>query len=696
MRVSLSVLAAVLASNQRNVLLVSAFQPSSDFNRQHRSSQQHQDPNHPRQSSRLNDASAMPYLSSWKLLPEGNIQGIIFGHPSLEDGDAVTTSQITDSQGASENQIIQTESGSHYLLGRRDDWSDDEQIAIEREESFRTNVAAPVLGSAIFAAGAVGLGGLDGESARFDTAAPAQAFKEMSVASLSQFQNSAKSLGESIDMPYLASQVSEAEKQFQAATENMFKQKGPEFNNVAAPTVVANQEDAAQKFEQALSVAAKKVAIEKKALNELVAWEKFVDKEIAKEKVETEVMKSASSAAAKALSENNFDAAQAATERAQMARAAVMELQAERETAVLAEESAEAEELLAEQDVMKVISEIKQMASLYSAKVAGLKPTDALYYLEELRSSPVLGEYLSTKEGQTAVGSLLAAATTGAVWAGSFGTGKKYEEEEESAASAAASSTTKKAVSEPTPVITAAKSTTAPIASTGSNGAVAATAESTAVPVTHIESTETTTKSAWGSYLDVLGSYGSGAAVVPSSYSPFGRKSAGMTSHSNLYSPPGAEYALPVSAAPSSPTVSAATAETTTVTTTTTTTTTQTAAPTPIKTTAAHDQPLKMSGSSGYLDALSGPPGAAVMTSYSPFAPKSPASPKPEIAAHIRLAYKEWCEYYGKKSDDSRMQIFAKNFADAKEFYKESGRALLLNEYADLSASEYKLLPNAA
>ena len=87
------------------------------------------------------------------------------------------------------------------------------------------------------------------------------------------------------------------------------------------------------------------------------------------------------------------------------------------------------------------------------------------------------------------------------------------------------------------------------------------------------------------------------------------------------------------------------------------------------------------------------------MTSYSPFAPKSPvtvAAKQPEIAAHIRLAYNEWCEYYGKNSEESRLQIFADNFAQAKEFYKESGRALLLNEYADLTASEYKMLPNTA
>ncbi|CAJ1951836.1 unnamed protein product [Cylindrotheca closterium] len=737
MRVSLAVLAASLASNQHNAILVSAFQPPTDLNHQHppNTEQQQQDPNHPRQSTRLNDASAMPYdasavpyLSNWKLLPEGNIQGVIFGHPVLENGDVVTTSQIKDLKNPSENQIIQTESGSHYLLRDRD--------VDETRNNFNHKVAGPLLGGAVFAAGAVGLV-MDGESARFDTAAPAQAFKEMSAVSIKQFQNSAQSveesidlpylaskvseaekqfqaarenmfqnsaqsLGESINLPYLASQVTEAEKQFQAARENMFKQKGPE-SNAAAASVVAKQQDT-QKFEQALSVAAEKVAVEKAALTEKVAWEKFVQNEIAKEKADTEVISSASSAAAKALSENKFDEAKAAFEKAQMARADLKELQAERESATLAEENAEAEEMFAEQDVMKIIREIRQMATMYTAKAASLKPADALYYLEELKINPKLAEYMSTEERQVALGALAAAAATGTALAGSsFASGKKEDEKEvtstspmesstttkkmttppkqATSASPVASSSTKKKAPEPAraqsaPAVVAAKSTATHAASAASSTAASSTAA---------------TKSTWGSYLDVLGSYGCGSSVVPSSYSPFGKKSTGMTSHTSLYGPPIAEHASPVAAAPTH-TTAAATAATTTTT------------RSPTAHAPAQEKP-RSSGNSGYLDALSGPPGAAVMTSYSPFAPKKsqvspPTKPdipeKPDIPAHIRLAYKEWCEYYGKKNEEFRLEVFAQNFADAKEFYKESGRALLLNEYADLTAKEYQLLPKTA
>lgn len=139
MRVSLAVLAA-LASSQNNELLVSAFQPSRDLNRVHPNTHQ-DDPNHPRQSTRLNDAAAMPYLSNWRLLPDGNIQGLVFGHPSIENGGVVTTSQIKDSKSVSEFQIIETESGSRYLLRERDEAASEKQMSNDVQEAFYDNVA---------------------------------------------------------------------------------------------------------------------------------------------------------------------------------------------------------------------------------------------------------------------------------------------------------------------------------------------------------------------------------------------------------------------------------------------------------------------------------------------------------------------------------------------------------------------------
>ena len=126
MRVSLAVLAAFLASSHNNELSVSAFQPSRELSRQ---------------STRLNDASAVPYLENWKLLPDGNIQGIIFGHPFLENGDVVTTSQIKDSETASENQIIETESGSQYLLRDRNVDSSEGEIGMMEQQGFDNSYA---------------------------------------------------------------------------------------------------------------------------------------------------------------------------------------------------------------------------------------------------------------------------------------------------------------------------------------------------------------------------------------------------------------------------------------------------------------------------------------------------------------------------------------------------------------------------
>lgn len=590
-------------------------------------------------------------------------------------------------------------------------------LGLTNQSSLIPPTFKPLLGvtSAALAAGAVGFG-MIGEGARFDTAAPAQAFKEFSATSLSQFQKFEKSMEQSLDLPYLASQLSDAEKAWQAARENVVrKQRGGPGADVEAASLAAKQK--ADAFEQALAEAAKKVAIEKAALNEMQAWEQVVSKETMKEKAQMQVMKTASAAAAKALSENKFDEAEAATERAKMARAAVMEIQAERNSAILAEESAEAAELYAQQDVMRVMNEIKQMAKTYSVNAAGIKPAEALYFFGDLTSPEKIGAFMSTSEGhQVAMLSVASATALGTLWAA----GKRDNISPEEAAAIAAS----KKVAPPTGTVWAAEKEAAAIAASNK---VAAKYTTTTVSKTTVNGSATDGKSSWGSYLDVLGSYSKGPSSVQSSYSPFGKKATGMTSHTSLYGPPAVASTTPAAATSATmpaTTTTAAPSATTAVAASTkpaaaapaasakpaaATTTTATAT-----TTSSAQQGRSGFGSSGYLDALSGPPGAAVMTSYSPFASKSPAKTapaevapakaapaktvekKPEIAAHIKLAYKEWCSYYGKQSDDARMQIFADNFALAKEFYKESGRALLLNEYADLTASEYKMLPKRA
>jgi hypothetical protein len=57
-----------------------------------------------------------PQLSNWKVLPEGKIRGVISGHPVIPDGDTVTTSPILDPESATTDKLVNTNSGSQYVL----------------------------------------------------------------------------------------------------------------------------------------------------------------------------------------------------------------------------------------------------------------------------------------------------------------------------------------------------------------------------------------------------------------------------------------------------------------------------------------------------------------------------------------------------------------------------------------------------
>lgn len=58
-----------------------------------------------------------PKLENWKVLPEGKIRGVISGHPVIPDGDTVTTSPILDLEQATTDKLVNTNSGSQYVLG---------------------------------------------------------------------------------------------------------------------------------------------------------------------------------------------------------------------------------------------------------------------------------------------------------------------------------------------------------------------------------------------------------------------------------------------------------------------------------------------------------------------------------------------------------------------------------------------------
>ena len=59
---------------------------------------------------------AVPQLDKWKLLPNGSIVGTVSNHPTIEDGDVITTSPVSSPDSAARNVIVETASGSKYKL----------------------------------------------------------------------------------------------------------------------------------------------------------------------------------------------------------------------------------------------------------------------------------------------------------------------------------------------------------------------------------------------------------------------------------------------------------------------------------------------------------------------------------------------------------------------------------------------------
>lgn len=58
----------------------------------------------------------------------------------------------------------------------------------------------------------------------------------------------------------------------------------------------------------------------------------------------------------------------------------------------------------------------------------------------------------------------------------------------------------------------------------------------------------------------------------------------------------------------------------------------------------------------------------------------------------LTAEYENWCKAYGKEISDSRRKVFARNFLWAEEYSQESGVELEMNEHADLTEKEYRLV----
>jgi serine/threonine protein kinase len=60
----------------------------------------------------------VPVLDDWKVLKNGRVQGTIKNHPSIPDGDVITTSPISRPDKVAPKKIVETSSGSKYQLGQ--------------------------------------------------------------------------------------------------------------------------------------------------------------------------------------------------------------------------------------------------------------------------------------------------------------------------------------------------------------------------------------------------------------------------------------------------------------------------------------------------------------------------------------------------------------------------------------------------
>lgn len=72
-----------------------------------------------RRESILVLANQVPLINEWEVKPNGSIVGIVQNHPSIANGDTITTSPLAgDINALRDNQMVITKSGSKYRLGR--------------------------------------------------------------------------------------------------------------------------------------------------------------------------------------------------------------------------------------------------------------------------------------------------------------------------------------------------------------------------------------------------------------------------------------------------------------------------------------------------------------------------------------------------------------------------------------------------
>lgn len=104
---------------------------------------------------------AVTTLDEWQILENGSVVGSVRNHPTLADGDIITTSPLSRPDTARNNNLVTTLTGSQYKLGfpiSQRGGGGGNGIAAGEEPSFGRSSFVKTVGTASLFAGGVALG----------------------------------------------------------------------------------------------------------------------------------------------------------------------------------------------------------------------------------------------------------------------------------------------------------------------------------------------------------------------------------------------------------------------------------------------------------------------------------------------------------------------------------------------------------
>lgn len=108
-------------------------------------------------SARATTSLDVTTLDQWQVLDNGSLVGSVRGHPTLVDGDVITTSPLSRPDTARTNNMVSTMTGSQYQLGLPMG-AGSAMAPLANEPGFGRSTFVKVAGTASLFAGGVALG----------------------------------------------------------------------------------------------------------------------------------------------------------------------------------------------------------------------------------------------------------------------------------------------------------------------------------------------------------------------------------------------------------------------------------------------------------------------------------------------------------------------------------------------------------